>query len=140
MGAGGRFIADILMSRLLPLAIAIAAIYLYFEGRREKEPALSPPIPPIDNSAKQTQNASPQITQQIFLGDQKAKDTKEEKEKFPSVSFLRARPVLLHQDAYGVWHEADQDFSTARRFDVTREQVTAVLDFAARSLEASILR
>jgi hypothetical protein len=37
LGAGGKFAYDILMSRLLPLVIAVAAVYLSFEGRKESK-------------------------------------------------------------------------------------------------------
>ena len=36
-GSAGIFIVGILMSRILPLVIALAAIYLVFEGRRERK-------------------------------------------------------------------------------------------------------
>jgi hypothetical protein len=119
-GPGTATLVSVLNSHLLTLAIAIASFILILEGLREKKELVPSDgvSSKVDNKAEsnpiQTQNASPQITQQVFLGDQKAKAAQEEKEEFASVSFLRARPVLLVQDDFGVWHEATQNFSAAR--------------------------
>jgi hypothetical protein len=49
-GPVGTFIANLLLNRVVPLAIAIAAIYLVFEGRKEhSEPALSGPTSQVEN-------------------------------------------------------------------------------------------
>jgi hypothetical protein len=57
-GSSGKFIVDILTSRLLPLVMAIAAIILVLEGRKEKNEALTlspgalPPVPAPANPSQ----------------------------------------------------------------------------------------
>jgi len=64
MGAGGAFIVGILMSRLTPLALAIAAIILVFEGRRQKSDDRWSPVP-----LNATQIAAPHIEQHVHVSE-----------------------------------------------------------------------
>jgi hypothetical protein len=68
MGPAGIVMVNVLLSPVLPLVIAIAALYLVYEGRKaQKEPAIPPSTQPIDNRANQAQSTGA-VTQQVFVG------------------------------------------------------------------------
>jgi hypothetical protein len=116
MGAGGRFLADILMSRLSPLAIAIAAIYLSFQGRKEKKDDQPSSLPPIQHDA--TQTASPHIEQKVIIARDLLNKSKEIPPKpetpksTPNIIFMGARLVRIRAGIGGstFWEsESDTD-------------------------------
>jgi len=109
-GPVGTFLASILMSRLAPLVIAIAAIYLVFEGRSEKKET-SPPqsLPPIDNSATQRQSTGA-VTQQVFLGGQPQSPPKPEEPKpRPNIRCLGPATgrLRLGMDGHGFYEDGE---------------------------------
>jgi hypothetical protein len=129
-GASGNFLANIILSPLLPLILGTAALVLVYKGSREivkdraKEiaPAQLPPIENrIDNSPKVQVSpkvvVSPQFTQQVVIGREEKPpvESKVEKEQFASLSFLKAKQVLLREDQRGVWHEASTNLEYARK-------------------------
>jgi hypothetical protein len=65
-GAAGVFISGILTSPLLPLVLALASIYLVYEGRKEKPKQAAPSLTPP--SILQSQTANPHMEQRVDLG------------------------------------------------------------------------
>lgn len=107
-GPVGDFLVKILMSPLLPLALAVAAIYSVFEGRKEQKDLSSSPATTTDNSASQTQTTGA-VTQQVFVGGRppELQDESSEKqtEEIPVVSYVQVRNVRLCETAYAIWDD-----------------------------------
>jgi hypothetical protein len=105
MGAAGAFLVNIFLSPLLPLALAITALILVWDGRKsemEREPV---PPPSINNNS--TLTANPHFEQHLHfgVGEQKPANIQLGKAQPPRVSFVRGRRAMLHQSPLGVWEE-----------------------------------
>jgi hypothetical protein len=119
MGAGGAFVTKILLSPLLALALAIAAIYLVYAGQKETEKRESAPLPTIDNSANQAQIAgnTGNVTQQVFVSRDIESGTvereEEEEQEIATISYIQSKETLLRENEYAIWQEAASNLSSA---------------------------
>jgi hypothetical protein len=141
-GPAGTFLASMLMSRLVPLVIAIAAIYLVLEGRSEKnEASLPQSVPSIDNAAMQRQSTGP-VTQQVFLGGQPQLPPKPEEPKpRPNIRCLGPATTRLRlgMEGHGFYEDADGRFPESlngvmvcfRNESSVEKKVAAVFDVRA---------
>ena len=122
-GRTGKLIASVAQSRLTIVILLLVAISLFFRGikelreiNRKQVLPLTPAPVPVPLSVNQTQNASPHIENRVYVGTGSPSATIEqnEKERPASITFVQARPVLLHVDQFGVWHEASTNLDRAR--------------------------
>jgi hypothetical protein len=147
-GPVGTFIAGILVSPLLALVLALASIYLVWEGRKDAE--IVPSVASMSSSAARqnvntgpvSQHFEPHIT---FVREKKG--VQEAKEETPNLAFAQARKICLAEDAKSVWQEVASseingmvaDFRNipklAGQSTVTANSVTAKLVFRSPDLE-----
>lgn len=69
---------------------------------------------PVANTSAQVMN-SPTIKVSLSAPTSATPVPQEDKEQPPCLSFVQSRPVLLHQDSSGVWHEASKNLDQAHR-------------------------
>jgi hypothetical protein len=111
MGSSGALFARILVSPILPLAIAVTTLCLIYE--RSKETADSEPTQTTtDNSAKQTQTTG-NVTQQVFLAKNFDQPKSDEKEEVPSVSYIQAKQTLGDDNSTATWREGSTNLQSA---------------------------
>jgi hypothetical protein len=116
MGAAGAFIAAILVSPVVPLSLAIAAIALAWQGRKEKKvPIATPALPLVENNPSLVQNVSPHIEVNVGSQDPRPSEPEEEKRDTANIISLKAKEIWLHCNATGVWYEASTNLELAPR-------------------------
>jgi hypothetical protein len=131
-GASGSFLAKIILSPLFPFLLGTVAVALAIKGMSSarQEEAASPSVPqPIENKIENRSKVevspnfsptfSPTFSPQVLVASHDKIVTpqieKEDSDESASLSFVKAKEVLLHQNEIGIWYEASTDLQRALR-------------------------
>jgi hypothetical protein len=109
-GPAGAFLVSLLLSPTLALVVALAAIFLSLENRRDRESRKSPPdpiapLPSIDSSSRVGNSGN--VTQQVFVGreEKPIPEIPIPKKEAPRLEFVQAEALLLQEDARCTWND-----------------------------------
>jgi hypothetical protein len=131
-GASGSFLAKIILSPMFALLLGTAAVALAYKGisNAGQKGGTAPSVPqPIENKIEDRSRIdvspnfsptfSPTFSPQVLVGSPDKvvapKIEKEDSDESPSLSFLKAEEVLLHQTQIGTWYEASTELQSAVR-------------------------